>query len=72
MWNLHVTPVPHPASSLVDDFPTEQGHKGWQVCLHHPDLPAEVVCECILHCNEEFQLTRAMAQQMVMSGVVLR
>ena len=31
MVNLHLAPFPRPVSSLVDDFPTEQGHKGWEV-----------------------------------------
>lgn len=31
--NLHLAPFPRPATSLVEDFPSEQGHKGWMVCL---------------------------------------
>ena len=39
--NLHLAPFPKPASSIVDDFPTEQNHKGWQVMPHRlaPDWP---------------------------------
>ena len=39
--NLHLAPFPKPASSIVDDFPTEQNHKGWQVTPHRlaPDWP---------------------------------
>ncbi len=31
MVNLHLAPFPQPVSSLVADYPLEQGHKGWQV-----------------------------------------
>ncbi|CAL8462880.1 g2414 [Coccomyxa elongata] len=31
MVNLHLAPFPRPVSSLVADYPLEQGHKGWQV-----------------------------------------
>ncbi|KAK9907269.1 hypothetical protein WJX75_000339 [Coccomyxa subellipsoidea] len=31
MTNLHLAPFPRPVSSLVADYPLEQGHKGWQV-----------------------------------------
>ena len=34
MTNLYLAPFPRPATSLIADFPYEQGHKGWQV----PDI----------------------------------
>ena len=41
MTNLYLAPFPRPATSLVADYPYEQGHKGWQV-LHHP-----LSCSCL-------------------------
>lgn len=48
MTNLHLAPFPRPVSSLVADYPLEQGHKGWQVRCHpnsspitFPALPAQ-------------------------------
>lgn len=37
--NLHLAPFPRPVSSLVADYPLEQGHKGWQVCLAPASQP---------------------------------
>lgn len=31
MNSLHLAPFPRPLASLVDDYPPEQGHKGWLV-----------------------------------------
>jgi len=31
MTNLYLAPFPRPATSLMADYPYEQGHKGWQV-----------------------------------------
>ena len=31
MTSLHLAPYPRPLASLVDDYPPEQGHKGWLV-----------------------------------------
>ena len=31
MVGVHLAPFPKPISSITDDFPTEQNHKGWQV-----------------------------------------
>ena len=37
MMNLHLAPFPRPVSSLVADYPLEQGHKGWHVrCQRTP------------------------------------
>lgn len=33
MTNLYLAPFPRPATSLMADYPYEQGHKGWQVWL---------------------------------------
>ena len=29
--SLHLAPFPRPLASLVEDYPPEQGHKGWLV-----------------------------------------
>jgi hypothetical protein len=39
MTNLHLAPFPRPVSSLVADYPLEQGHKGWQVRCHPNSSP---------------------------------
>ena len=33
MTNLYLAPFPRPATSLIADYPYEQGHKGWQVAV---------------------------------------
>ena len=33
MTNLYLAPFPRPATSLIADYPYEQGHKGWQACV---------------------------------------
>ena len=39
MTNLYLAPFPRPATSLIADYPYEQGHKGWQVCVIYCTLP---------------------------------
>ena len=39
MVNLHLAPFPKPISSLADDYPLEQNHKGWQVSPPSSLLP---------------------------------
>ena len=34
MIGVHLAPFPKPISSITDDFPTEQNHKGWQVIYY--------------------------------------
>ena len=31
MTNLHLAPFPRPVSSLIADYPLQQGDHGWQV-----------------------------------------
>ena len=33
MTNLHLAPFPRPVSSLIADYPQQQGDHGWQVGL---------------------------------------
>ena len=39
MTNLYLAPFPRPATSLIADYPYEQGHKGWQVRVIFSTLP---------------------------------
>lgn len=46
--SLHLAPFPKPLSSIVDDFPTEQNHKGWQVRAASSSPPLTVHCRSLI------------------------
>ena len=64
--SLHLAPFPRPLASLVEDYPPEQGHKGWLV--RAPCGARFAAVPCHLHGTGDAGTKRSIAQVGFVSG----